>query len=466
MNTDLPNIVLVVLDTARRDRFGCYGYERPTSPTVDSLARDGMLVENMFANAPWTPPSHASMFTGLYPSEHGCQWGTEIRLREGVGVTLAEWLGDLGYQTMCVTNNGLISAATGLTRGFSSVTSRLDLERGVRRMARRARKGLFGGDGGGAVINRYLRRTLPRVRRPMFLFVNYLECHWAYAPRPSMVRRVGGPRFRFPNGLHYRFAIADKVGPWEAIATADERTTEIYSTLYDGEVASADMHLGNLLEDLERSGHLSGNSIVIVTSDHGEHLGEHGLADHHASLDDHIVRVPFVAWGPGVVEAGRRSGMWELLDVFASLARLLDRPLPASYLEKRRSSLFTSGETFEPGYAFAEWACWNEKELGRLSTRNPSFDFAPIARDIVSVRDERFKLVRGSDGTEFLFDCVSDPEEDVDVSADQPEVANRLRHRLDAAIGSWPAPAGEKGAEYTDAERREVEEQLAALGYI
>lgn len=464
--SDLPNIVLVVLDTARRDRFGCYGYERPTSPTVDSLARDGMLVENMFANAPWTPPSHASMFTGLYPSEHGCQWGTEIRLREGVGVTLAEWLGELGYQTMCVTNNGLISAATGLTRGFSSVTSRLDLERGVRRMARRARKGLFGGDGGGAVINRYLRQTLPRARRPLFLFVNYLECHWAYAPRPSMVRRVGGPRFRFPKGLHYRFAIADKVGPWEAVARADERTTEIYSTLYDGEVASADMHLGNLLEVLERSGHLSDNSIVIVTSDHGEHLGEHGLADHHASLDDHIVRVPFVAWGPGVVEAGRRGGMWELLDVFTSLSRLLDRPLPASYLEKRRSSLFTGGESVEPDYAFAEWACWNEKELGRLSRRNPSFDFAPIARDIVSVRDERFKLVRGSDGTESLFDCVSDPEEDVDVSADQPEVADRLRHRLDAAAGSWQGPADDRGDEYTDAERREVEEQLAALGYI
>ena len=468
MTSDLPNIVLVVYDTARRDRFGSYGYPKPTTPTFDALAREGLLVDTMIANAPWTPPSHASLFTGLYPSQHGCQWGHEIRLQEGVGVTLAEWLGGLGYETACVTSNGLISDATGLTRGFGHFASRLDLERGIRRHARRARKGLFGGDGGGAIINRYLRKRLGGVRRPMFLFVNYLECHWAYAPRPSAVRRVGGPRFRFPHGLDYRLRIADRVGPWEAIARASKDTLDIYSTLYDAELGSVDAHFAHLMESLERSGHLSGdNTLVMVTSDHGEHIGEHGLADHHASLDDHIIRVPFAAWGPGVVPHGRKEGVWELVDVASSLAHLIDKPVPAAYMEQRRNHLFDERSSDAANdYAFAEWKCWNPKELGRLARRNPSYDFRPIARDIVCVRDARYKLVRGSDGTEFLYDCVADPDESTDLAATHAEVAARLRTELDRETGSWRPPDPGDQAEFTDEERREVEERLAALGYI
>src|SRR5437870_2760726 len=146
---DLPTIVLVVFDTARWDRVGCYGYERPTTPTLDSLARDGLRVKTMVSNAPWTLPAHASLFTGLYPSQHGSQWRTGPKLRPSVKVTMAEWLGSLGYETWCVTNNGMISGRTGLARGFDRYLFRLDLERGWRRRARRAEKVLRGGDSGG-----------------------------------------------------------------------------------------------------------------------------------------------------------------------------------------------------------------------------------------------------------------------------------------------------------------------------
>jgi arylsulfatase A-like enzyme len=464
---ELPNIVLVVLDTARRDRFGCYGYGKPTTPNVDELARDGLRVESMFANAPWTPPSHASLFTSLYPTQHGCQWGKPIKLNPGVGTTMAEWFGKLGYETMCISSNGLISEKTGLSRGFEHYAFRLDLEQGPRRYARRARKALLGGDAGGATMNQYLRRKLPSIKRPMFLFVNYLECHWSYVPRPSLVRRVGGPRFRPLEGLHYRLRIADRKGPWDAVGTADERRLSIYSTLYDGEVASADMHMGRLMDALDRSGHLSGgNTLVLIASDHGEHLGEHGLADHHAGLDDILINVPFVAWGPGIVESGVKKGLWELVDVFPSLAKLLDRPLPEPYMESRRDGLFSSdSENLNP-YAFAEWRSWNPKELDRMSKRNPSYNFRPLARDLVSVRDERYKLVRGSDGTELLFDCASDPNEMTDVSVELPEVASRLRIRLDEAVASWVPMDTEEQPEFTEEERLEIEQRLAALGYI
>ncbi|MGH2792380.1 MAG: sulfatase, partial [Actinomycetota bacterium] len=356
-HTELPNIVMVVFDTARRDRFGCHGYDRPTTPTVDSLAGAGLKLDNMLTNGPYTLPSHASLFTGLYPSQHGCQWQTGPRLRDGVQETMAEWLRSIGYETVCATSNGLISNRTRLARGFDRYAARLDLERGWKRTARRTKKVLLGGDSGGQIINSWLEDELPKVKRPFFLFVNYLECHWSYAPPAKFEKAMGGPRFNFLEGLNYRVRTAESVGPWEAVARADDRTLDIYSALYDGELANVDSHFANLLDILEKTGHMKdGRSVVMATSDHGEHIGEHGLADHHASLDDHLVHVPFVAWGPGLIPESTKPGMYEFVDVLPSLAGLLGHDVPVEELSERRRDLFeANGKARDDGYAFAEW---------------------------------------------------------------------------------------------------------------
>jgi arylsulfatase A-like enzyme len=466
MPEQLPNIVLVVFDTARWDRFGCYGYERPTTPFVDKLAEQGLRVETMIANGPWTLPSHGSLFTGLYPSQHGSQWQTGPRLRDSVSITMAEWLRGLGYQTVCATNNGLISERTGLSRGFDRYAFRLDLERGRRRVGRRVKKVLAGGDSGGLIINEWVRGQLRDAAQPTFLFVNYLECHWSYVPPRRLEKRMGGPRFGPLEGIRYRAGLARSGGPWEAIARADERTLDIYRTLYDGELANADEHLRGLMAILRESGHVGARpTLVMVTSDHGEHVGEHRLADHHASLDDHLIRVPFVAWGPGVVEPGVQSRPFELVDVLPSLSRLLDRPLPAAELANRRTALFDPRNANGNGYAFSEWRAWSDKELARLSERNASYDFSGLGRDLVCVRDERFKLVRAADGSEALFDLSDDPGESVDVVAAHPQDALRLRMRLDEAVGSWRGWDGEERAVTAD-EQAEIEQRLTELGYI
>ena len=471
---ELPNIVMVVFDTARRDRFSCHDYDRPTTPTVDSLARSGLKLDNMVANAPYTLPSHASLFTGLYPSQHGSQWQTGPRLREQVQVTMAEWFKSLGYETICATSNGLISDRTRLTRGFDRYAARLDLERGWRRAARRTRKVLFGGDSGGHTLNWWLRRQLREVKKPFFLFVNYLECHWSYAPPGRFEKRVGGPRFSYLEGLNYRVRTADSVGPWEGIARADERTLDIYSTLYDGELANVDSHMATLLDILEGAGHLEpGRSAVMVTSDHGEHLGEHGLADHHASLGDLLLRVPFVAWGPGLIPNKTKDELYEFVDVFPSLAKMLGRDVPVEELRSRRTDIFSSngkqssnGHRSESGdYAFAEWRCWTPREQARLAQRNPSYDFTGLARNLLSVRDSRYKLVRSSLGTEELFDLDTDPSEENDLASQQPEVTARLGRRLDDAVASW-AEWDQEQTPLSEADTLEIEKRLADLGYI
>jgi arylsulfatase A-like enzyme len=461
--SDYPNVVLVVFDTARRDRFGCYGYGRPTTPTVDSLASDGLVLETMISNAPWTLPAHASLFTGLYPSEHGAQWQTGPALRDSVSTTMAEFLGGLGYDTWCVTNNGLISSKTRLARGFDTHVTRLDLEKGLPRVARRVPKALFGGDSGGRIVNHWMASNLPKSKRPTFLFVNYMECHWAYAPPPRFARQVGGPRHGPVAGLRYRTGDAVKRGPWEAIARADAEELERLSTLYDGELASVDHHLAGLLEILDKTGHLKQPTVVIVASDHGEHIGEHGLADHHAALDDLLIRVPFVAWGPGIVSSGRSADTFEFVDVLPSLLDLLGHTMPDPLGSRRRGVFTGAGSGNE--VSFAEWRAWPEGERTRLAARNPSFDFSGLGHDLVAARDARFKLVRSADGRRSLFDLDSDPGETVDAAAAHPEEALRLGQALDVEVAKWAGLDAER-ADVTPEEQAEIEARLEELGYI
>jgi arylsulfatase A-like enzyme len=466
MIPDVPNIVLVVFDTARWDRFGSYGYPRPTTPTVDSLAEEGMRVETMIANGPWTPPSHGSLFTGLYPSEHGCQWKTGPKFRDSVEVTMAEWLRNIGYSTVCATTNGLISARTGLARGFDRYAYGMDLERGYSRAVRRVRRLASGADSGGAIINRWLRDQLPSVSRPLFLFVNYRECHWSYAPPHRFVKRVGGPTYGRMKGFEYRARVAARLGPWEAVARSDEHDLDVYSTLYDAELATADHHLEELLDILSGTGHLpDGGTLVIVTSDHGEHIGEHGLADHHASLDDHLIRVPFVAWGPALIRTESVGGVHQFVDVLPSLATMLgDQDLPASL--HGRDDLFgsTRGERDED-YAFAEWRSWPPRKLIALSKHNPSYDFGGLDRDLVCVRDRRYKLVRSSDGTEVVHDLARDPAEEGTNGQVERSTVARLRRHLDEAVESW-STSDQSPVSITDQEEREIEQRLSELGYI
>lgn len=462
-----PDVILVVFDTARRDRFGCYGYERPTTPTTDSLAREGRVVETMISNAPWTLPSHASLFSGLYPSEHGAQWRTGRRFGPRVRTTLAELLRDAGYETVCATSNGLISTTTGLARGFDRYVHRSELERGWRRRMRQAGRLLLGGDAGGRRINDWLREVLPTVRSPMFLFVNYLECHWPYAPPRRLHRAAGGPRLSVRDEVRIRRMLARRIGPWDAIATADEEALEVYCSLYDGEHRNVDELLDELLDLLRATRHLrEGETILIVTSDHGEHIGEHGLADHQASLDDHLLRVPFIAWGPGIVPGGRVAGPYEFVDVLPSVATTLGLGWPEGVPEDRRTGLLGARERRTEELAFGEWRAWGPEDLARVSARHPRYDFTPLVRDLRCVRDARFKLVEEGDGARALYDLGGDPHEERDVAPSHPsEVA-----RLGAALDRWRTairedPRGGEAA-LTELQEAEIEQHLGDLGYL
>ena len=314
-----PNIMLIVIDTLRADHLSSYGYPRPTSPNIDAVARHGVLFENAIAPSSWSLPSHASLVTGRPVHEHG--WGN-VRQVPWFGwgknalnglPTLGEELERHGYRTGAFSANRLyFTANVGLGRGFihfedyfDSVGDAFVRTQFGREFARlymnRSERSAFthafrtlglaswldkdsegSGDYGGAFgirkrANEVNEETLQWIRgdsnHPFFAMLNYLDVHYAY----------GGPRY-YPKP------------EWDHGTAIDE---------YDAGLKYEDDYIGRLLQELDKDGMLK-NTIVVVTSDHGESLGDHGLSFHGAALYRELLRVPLIISWPGHVPEGAR----------------------------------------------------------------------------------------------------------------------------------------------------------------
>ncbi|HEV8339865.1 MAG TPA: sulfatase [bacterium] len=459
-----PNILFIVIDAARRDRFGCYGYERGTTPTIDALARESLVFDRMIATAPWTLPSHASLFTGLYAREHGAD-RPALKMREGL-VTLGEYLAQHGYAPLIVSNNPLVSRRWGIVNGSTPVMMRREFDPDFRRgvasaWSRRIKTVLGASDKGAGATNRLIEALLPGLQTPFFLFVNYMECHWSYLP-PRQFERRFAPRVRSRlqsarQRLHLRLRRS-----WDPDLAKDPEQVALLSDLYDASLAYVDSRVGDLLTRLARDGRLD-NTIVVVTADHGEELGDHGLIGHGMHLYQSLLHVPFLARIPGR-PATRIDSLVQFTDVFAGLCRLVGLPEPPQLRDRP-----FSGDPFAlpPGsggraFAFAEWHQWEGERLVRRLGTFPGFRSTPSAE---TVQDERYKLiVEPASGQERLFDLRADPGERNDLGDGLPDV----RARLHSALEEWRAvcqPRGRANA-YSAEEQRVLEARLADLGYI
>ena len=442
-----PNIVLVVLDTVRDDHTGLEA-GRPASrtPTLDRLAEDATVFTHAFANAPWTPPSHASMFTGMLPSGHGCTHRYP-KLDPGLP-TLARLLDEAGWQTGAFSSNPWLSIrTTGLCRDFGF--HREAPPRG----GLQGDSGTWRGDQGGRGTNYNFFKWLESREsdEPFFVFLNFLEAHDPYDPAPA-VREQYLRGLPADDHVPSNWIVEHQAGLHPPGSVDWQRV----GALYGGDVRTTDAFLAGVVRNLQRFDAWE-NTVLIVASDHGENLGEHDLVSHQFSVHESLLAVPLVVRAPGRLPPGRRNDPVMLSDLFATILELAGVPAPAPTPFSR--SLL--GEAFAANRPLvAEYGRPGRNLLEVLHNLNPEMDRDRLDRGLRTVRLGNLRLTVADGGKRQLHDLAVDPGQQHDLAAQRPDDAAALDALLDGLL------AGAEMREGTVTIDEATRQQLRSLGYV
>ncbi|MEO8277223.1 MAG: sulfatase [Thermoanaerobaculia bacterium] len=417
-----PNVVWISLDTLRADHLSSYGYGRPTTPTLDALAARGLRFSTAISQAPWTRPSHRSMLSGVYPASRGGLNPPKI----------SEVLYRNGYQTFAATGGGQVDSTLGFDRGFEIFR--------VWDWIHESKK----------VVD----WTRARAELPFFLFLHCYEIHEPYT-HTSFAQGLPAGRLSGTfskdifNQLRKRFSPEEK---------------EYAKALYDSDIAFTDGKLAELFAGFESAGMFE-NSIVIVTSDHGEQFWEHGSWGHGQNLYDHQIHIPLLVYLPKSVRqeltlAGKGKALTqgviddqvELVDLYPTLLELLHIPLPAAVNGRSLVSMLQGGGSLPAREAFSEHTNVHDHE--QKSLRTPRFKFIlSIPRRNKWAKNETFEL----------YDLKRDPGEQIDLA---PGLAARVAE-LRAKLGTiMEGGANERDEEVPANIDEDLKKQLKALGYI
>lgn len=424
-----PTLVLITLDTTRRDALGVYAPAKAVTPALDALARQADVYEHAYTVAPWTLPSHASLFTGLYPSRHGAGvWSTMLLAEE----TLARRLARAGYFGVGLAGGPLCGARFGVARGFDLYRDAPGIEATADVMTSEATSLLDAGGG------------------PLFLFANYFDAHAYYrAPKPY-ARRLGVPQRRVAlegGPAVWRNVARGVSAAWSRVASGEVAATPAarawMESAYRAEVAFMDAELGRLF-DVLRSRGLFDDALIVIVADHGEQLGENGRFGHGYTLAPELVEVPLIVKWPRQRQGRRVDRLVSAVDVFPTLlaaAGVATPPVDGVDLSPEREA---AGRRF----VLAEEHEARVHPLAATRLRIATDLFGLLARDRMEVRwqgggDCRARAAGGWQRT----GCSGEP--------------GRLAELERLLGGGAAARRGERGAVPP-----EEEAKLRALGYL
>jgi arylsulfatase A-like enzyme/predicted negative regulator of RcsB-dependent stress response len=398
-----PDVVLITVDTLRADRVGATGGSAGVTPAIDELARGGATFLDATAHVPLTLPSHTSILTGRYPIAHGVHDNSGFTLGADVP-TLATILHGLGYHTAAFVSSFVLRAATGLSRGFDRYDDRFE-------GAGRAHVTTASLERRAAEVARDVTQWLAAAPHPFFLWVHFYDPHAPYEPPPAFAARFAGRP-------------------------------------YDGEVATADFGVGGVIGALPAA--TRGNTLIVVTADHGESMGEHGESEHGILLYDATLHVPLVIQGPGVGAGVRVDRQVRHVDLLPTIAEVLGIPPPAGIDGVSLAPLLRGAAAVETraGVNNANEAptSYAESRFGELH-----FGWRPIR----SLRDGDWKYIDG--GAPELYHVRSDQAERDDITGSHADTAAGMAKALGALAGARPA---------TTVADSEVAERLRSLGYV
>lgn len=445
------SVILISIDSLRADHLGCYGYGRDTSPRIDRLAAEGTRFARALAPSPWTLPSHASLFTGLYPMTHGIE-DNGLRLRSGAQ-TLARSLASAGFATQAIVCAPLLRPEFGLDAGFHGYD--IDLVGETPEAARAAKVA--------PKVTAKALAWLDRIgERPFFLFLHYWDVHYDYNP-PDEFAGAFDPDYA---GSEDGTSIHDRT---DIVPGMDEADFDHLVALYDGEIRYTDEALGVLFDGIEARG-LADRTMIWVVADHGEEFLDHGGTGHTSTCYGEvlevpmILRVPWLADAPAVV-----SEPTGLVDVLPTTLELLELPEARMPIEG-----VSVAPALRAGRSLPERVLLAETLRGR-----PPVAAGKAARRWTDGPPLRWSTLRTADGEALhlltrggktrrvlLFDHRSDPAEERDLSAEDPRTVGRLLPVLRSELSRAADLSKLLDPSETWTLEADMVETLRGLGYV
>lgn len=508
-----PDIVLLILDTQRADRLSCYGCPFETSPHLDRLAADSTFFHFAVSAAHWTVPSHTSMFTGLYPSSHNTLHASSV-VPTSLS-TLAERLVDKGYYTAAYCNNPLVGVVNnGLRRGFLDFfnysglfTSRPNqagihpnlLDRYRQLFKRTLAAGVtamqdifarsdtlldfsfsplmvplwqtalsFKGNTARSlndVARLHVERKGVDVDQPIFSFINLMGTHMPYRPPQHFVQRFAPHVQHDKEAQRYLRRFNSDVFGWLAPLSTSitEKNKLTLDGMYNAEVAHQDEQVGTFLNKLRTSGRLD-RTLLIVTADHGEHLGEKQFIGHSTSSYNELIHVPLMIRDP--------SGDFPrstTVDSFVSTRRIFNTILQAAGIASPAEQLLTLAHSAasdpDGGIVFSE-AIPPSNVLNLLRRHVPQLvDERGLHLTRRAVFSGKHKLIKAGESQLELYNVLDDPNEEINLCDILPEEVDLLQEQLQAFVNHTPIvpPTADRAADYDDPQ---VRRRLRDLGYL
>jgi len=428
-----PNVLVVVVDTLRAGHMSTYGYARPTSPHLTDIAKQGVLFENAVSTSSWTLPAHQGLLTGRYPHEHGPLREQPLNLRFP---TLAHVLDGRGYRTGAFSaNTEFFNRRAGFDHGFLhfedyfySVADSIYRTYWGRLVFHNYVGGLLGldelpGRKKAADVNHSLLQWVDRDRdKPFFGFLNYLDVHGPYIPENPYRYKFAGQAYR----AQCSPTLSERLNPFgrgdyvEHLMYISPECFQLQVDAYDGAISYVDDQIASLFSALAERG-LDKNTVVVITSDHGESLREHGLVGHSSSLYREQIWVPLIYWWPGHIPSGMR----------------IDRPISGASLPATILDLL--GDADQKDFPVASLA-----QLWEKPGVNPDWPYplSEMAQDLYIPK--QFPGYRGwlksiTDPQWHLIVAQNDPEELYDYPLDATESQNLA----DTSQGKAAIPAVE-----------------------
>jgi len=459
-----PHIIIVVVDAGRPDYFSCYGYSKVTTPHIDSIAKQGVLFKNVISSAPWTIPSHGTMFTSLYPSQHGASWDT-LKLSAGIP-TIFDIFAKEGYRSVAVSANSLIVSPYSMFPKETHILGQIphnDPE-----------KSSFTGDfdykrtSSGEIcgcISRYLDEADLSV--PHMVYLNLYDLHAKYKAREPYYWQFISEK---------EDAVLNEVGDFynlhfQEMNQEREITPAMIGALrasYAARLSMIDADLGGVFEKLSQKGALN-NAIVIITSDHGDVLGDHKYPSfhHQFSIYNSLLKIPLIFYYKGMDKQGIiNTSLVQNTDILPTVldfcgiesSSLLKNSPGVSLLPYMNDGAVKAPRDFaisfyESPYRFV---LRNKKKINQI-----------YLRSLFSIQNEDYKLIFSDKADIELYDIKADPFEARNIASSLPQKVAEFKdafQRIVKKYGSEKYTGEDSFTDKSDEER--IVKRLKALGYI